>query len=374
MAGSMWSQAIDFLRWWGDELSGLLPAWLTGRAQPVLPRRILSLETDGVRLIEGRAGSEAAHNAAAGPGAGPVVPLAEMLRRLVRDAGSREAGGSEIGLRVAYPSCFVRRVELPRSAARDAARLLAVDLERVTPFKPKDVLTAYQVDPRQDNPARTAYRQLVIKRATVEGPIEAARAAGLDVVRVDCWSEDGQAALPVDFLEQPDAASSRPGSAWLPAAVLAVVAVALAALAGWLAHERDEAALADIQARAALLKGKVQARRDAESRLLTTMAEAESFRKLRAATGSRLAALEELSRLLPDTAWVTDLRIEGNTIDISGLARQAVQLVPILERSQYFRDATLTAPLTFDSREDKERFSIRVRLRTVQAEQQESGQ
>ena len=157
--------------------------------------------------------------------------------------------------------------------------------------------------------------------------------------------------------------------------VLAATAAALCAAIGYLAIDRHVTALGEIQARAAQLKAKVQTRRDAETKLQATLAEVDNFRKLRAANASKLAALEELSRLLPDTAWVTDLRIEGGTIDISGLASQAVQLVPILERSAFFRDATLTAPLTFDQREDKERFSIRVRFRTtLPADATDTGQ
>ena len=72
--------------------------------------------------------------------------------------------------------------------------------------------------------------------------------------------------------------------------------------------------------------------------------------------------------MIPDTAWITDLRIDGTTVDISGLAASAVALVPTLERSTLFVDATSTAPLTFDQRQDKERFSIRVRFRSAIAE------
>ena len=73
--------------------------------------------------------------------------------------------------------------------------------------------------------------------------------------------------------------------------------------------------------------------------------------------------LEELARILPDTAWLTDLRIEGDTVEISGLSTSAANLLPVLERSPHFVDAALAAPLTLDPREDKERFSLRVRVR-----------
>jgi general secretion pathway protein L len=66
---------------------------------------------------------------------------------------------------------------------------------------------------------------------------------------------------------------------------------------------------------------------------------------------------------LPDSVWLTDLRIEGEAVEISGLAKSAAGLLPLIERSAHFVDATLAAPLTLDPREDKERFSVRVRVR-----------
>ena len=84
---------------------------------------------------------------------------------------------------------------------------------------------------------------------------------------------------------------------------------------------------------------------------------------MRSDTVSKLSVIEELTLLLPDSAWVTDLKIDGATVDISGFAKAAATLVPLLERSTMFVNATPTAPLTFDPREDKDRFSIRVQIR-----------
>lgn len=368
MLATVWAALSQFMTWWRDELTGLLPGFLSARDKAAIPRRILSLETDGVRLVEMRNG--AGQPSATEPA--EPMPLAEVLRQLGRDAAKRGAS-PEIGVRLPYQACFTRRVELPRTASRDFTRLLTLDLERVTPFKPKDVLTAFYPDGVQESPTKMAFRQLVVKRSAVEGPMETMRAAGFDVVRLDCWTEDGKAAVPVNFLVDGAAPSSN-GSRMVPMA-LAAAAAGLLSAAGWLAVDRHETALADIQAREASLKTKVQARREAEARLQASVAEVDAFKRLRATTPSKVAALEELSRLLPDTAWVTDLKIEGNTIDVSGLATQAVQLVPILERSAFFRDASLTSPLTFDQREDKERFSIRVRFRTtLPTDSTETGQ
>ena len=78
--------------------------------------------------------------------------------------------------------------------------------------------------------------------------------------------------------------------------------------------------------------------------------------------------LEELSRLLPDTVWLTDVRIEGDAVDIAGLAKSGAALPPLFVGSALFADAALTAPVTLDQREDKERFSLRIRIKPPRAQ------
>ena len=143
--------------------------------------------------------------------------------------------------------------------------------------------------------------------------------------------------------------------------------VALAASGVFLVIDSFETALQDLQAQTERQKTKAKAARETLVRSQTAFAEIENLNKLRSETVTKLSVIEELTRLLPDTAWVTDLKIDGATIDISGFAKSAATLVPLLERSALFADATPTAPLTFDQREDKDRFAIRVHIRKVVA-------
>ena len=357
-----------FLNWWRQELMGLLPGALSARRMPILPRQILSVEARGLRLINARGGKSLAGNAEPGQ----IIPITEITQQL----SSSKTGTikPEIGLRLNYQTCFVRKVELPAAAITDFPQLLAIDLERATPFKLRDVYTAYTIDTQNSRPGKTSVRQLVIKRAVVDGLIKILESAGRKVSRLDCWDEDGKLALPVNFLEtmalKPRTASR--GSNLAPK-VLALTAAGLAGLAAYLVIDRGEIALSEIQAQNARLKTKVQATRDATSKSQTMMSEIENFRRLRSTIPSKVAALEELTRLVPDSAWVTDLKIDGSNVDIAGLATSAVTLISILERSTFFVDATSTAPLTFDQREDKERFSIRVKIRSALAAESARG-
>jgi general secretion pathway protein L len=342
------STLTAFFTWWGTELAGMLPRALTRGSQSVLPNRLISIEDGGLRFVGPN-----------GATSDDLLSTTEAVDKLAREKGRASI---RVGLRLPHRTCFSRRVELPSGAARDFTRLLALDLERATPFKPRDIRSAHFIEDEQRTPGKTAIRQLIVKRVSVDGIVSALHEAGLTVTRIDCWSPDGQTAMPVNFLETASDASAQRRSWFWPTA-LAASAAAIAAVGGNMFLERHDGAVAELKAENTKLLKVIKAHRDADAVFQAQQTEVRNFAQVLTSAPSKAMAIEELTRLLPDTARVTDLKLEGNTVDISGIAQSAIGLVPILERSTFFVDATSTAPVMFDQREGKERFSIRVRIR-----------
>jgi hypothetical protein len=67
---------------------------------------------------------------------------------------------------------------------------------------------------------------------------------------------------------------------------------------------------------------------------------------------SPLIVLEVLSRLLPDTVWLTDIQLENRELVITGMAEDASALIPLVEGAPEFERARFQLP------------STRVRVRT----------
>jgi general secretion pathway protein L len=84
--------------------------------------------------------------------------------------------------------------------------------------------------------------------------------------------------------------------------------------------------------------------------------------KRKQTTPSTVMVLESISRVLPDTTYVTELRIEGDKVQVVGMTQDAPSLVRLMEQSPQFTRATFFAPTTHAANETGERFHIEAHI------------
>ncbi len=69
----------------------------------------------------------------------------------------------------------------------------------------------------------------------------------------------------------------------------------------------------------------------------------------------------EITRLLPDTTWLTDLSVSKGEILIAGYSSAAAELIPVLGNSNMVTNVTFASQVTRVPGQEGERFSIRMR-------------
>jgi general secretion pathway protein L len=84
--------------------------------------------------------------------------------------------------------------------------------------------------------------------------------------------------------------------------------------------------------------------------------------KRKQSTPSSVMVLEAVSRALPDNTYVTELRIEGDKIQVVGITQDAPALIRLMEQSPQFTRATFFAPTTRERNDPGERFHIEAHL------------
>ncbi len=359
MLTSVSRTVVNFLRWWGRELNGIFVAPApVGSAR--FPRRtVLSVENNSLRILDERKGRceelETFEGVDFGADAA-ITAFGKIARKRRRSAA---------GLRFSNTDCFQRVVNFPSAAEHDIAKALQLDLERTTPFRASDVYAAHYIrDGGETSNHQVVANQVIIKRQTVDPILEAVSDGGIALSFVDCWNPNQDAPLPVDFLAAQDGRQSASGRGTNLLRGLVAASVCLAIVATALLFMRQHDALEKLTAATTTARSQANLVRQAIDRSETAASQLAVISKLRLDRTSTARILESLTLLIPDTAWVTDLRIDGETIEITGYAKSATSLIPLFDRSDLFAGATLTAPVMFDQHQDKERFSIRASIKS----------
>jgi general secretion pathway protein L len=94
-----------------------------------------------------------------------------------------------------------------------------------------------------------------------------------------------------------------------------------------------------------------------ENTIRTALAPIDFLRE-RMRAPSAQAVLDTLARLLPDSVWITELHIQGDTVELVGFARDAASLIRIIESSKTFGNPKFQAPVTAGDIPERQRFAL----------------
>jgi general secretion pathway protein L len=81
-----------------------------------------------------------------------------------------------------------------------------------------------------------------------------------------------------------------------------------------------------------------------------------------------LDVVKELTTTLPQSTWLTRVRVTETTADIEGYASSATGLIPKLEASKYFKKAEFASPTFRDARQNADRFIIKMEIEGMRPE------
>lgn len=328
-----------FLTWWWNELSGMWPgrrdltdpekdAWdLTSMAQQLA----LQAGRDGARyLID------------------PDEADAERPEGL-------KAPSAPVVLRLDPELAIVQELELPLATEEGLDRVIAYQMDRETPFTADRVFYNFRVLARDRVSKQLRVELAVVPRRTLEPVLD----------RLQRWGVPLQAALlhadgaVFDLLPADRRATA---SRWprLINATLLTVALALVATGLSLPLLGKQRTLAQLEPQV------VTARKGA----LTTNQLRDEIQQLRERLDfavnekrSRIQLLEvvaEVTRLLPDDTWLTELEVTGSEVQMRGETPNAAQLVGLFESSKRLGNARFRSPVTQVPGGQRERFHLSV--------------
>jgi Tfp pilus assembly protein PilN len=134
-------------------------------------------------------------------------------------------------------------------------------------------------------------------------------------------------------------------------------------LIGWgVSHPiKDELRLRQFQRENKKLEPAVTALRREETELQNLRKEVAFLAEQESKNGTVLRVLEELTKTVPTTAYLSNLRYRAGVVEIQGSSENASGLIPLLERSPLFENVGFNAPSN-RGRDNRETFSLKANM------------
>ena len=94
----------------------------------------------------------------------------------------------------------------------------------------------------------------------------------------------------------------------------------------------------------------------------TLASEIAAFDNFKEEFSMRIDIVKELTNIIPDGSYLTKLRIAEDIVEIEGNAGSAIELLPKLDASEYFRKVEFTSPTIRDAKMNSDRFRIKIEI------------
>jgi len=272
--------------------------------------------------------------------------------------------GAEVDV-VLQPHRFLfRPLELPRRAADFLEGIIRAQIDRLTPWSAADAAFGW-APPIEDGGERMSVTIAATARRLITPFTDAIAGLGVDAVIVSAALPEPRSDVQsIKILERKikgaiEAPRIRRILIWLLAGAGAFAAASIAAgllIGGDLSTQREDLTARIAQRRAAMRPGQDK-----------TSEAALALEKRKHESPSTVIVVEALSRILPDDTYLSELRIQGDSMQIVGVTADAPALIRLIEQSSHFANATFFAPTTRTPTESGEHFFIEAHIKSVYA-------
>jgi general secretion pathway protein L len=324
---------LHAFRWWVDELMGMVPPEWRDR---LLTRSsaVAEFHDKGIVYRDAVSGET----------------LAEKPKHSVK-------------VILAPADVLMREIDLPILPMSDLKRMVALDLDRLTPFRPDQVLFDTEVIARDEANARQQIMLGVMTRRAIAEVMERAQANDLDPAGIGVALPSGEPSN-LDFLPalreaQGGTAARRRATYWW------IAAGVLMAFNLFMLSYRDSSALDQLRQAVESQQAPVTVAMRLRDKVTKEAAHRTELLKLQQ-QNAPLPVIAAITEALPNDAWVERLEWNGRTVHVRGFRKDSPNLLAKIEASPLLRNARSLTPDTrtalngtFDLAADREVERIR---------------
>jgi len=274
-------------------------------------------------------------------------PLPSMV------AGGPKALPHRTVLRLSPEAVLTRRASFPAQVREKLPQVLRLELDRLSPFSPDQVVYDFAVLPGAKGDARIAVDLALCRRDRVADWIKRLREAGSPIDQIT-WEGAWPKANLLPLKERPRRRQPLVNGVRLLLALILILLVAAVATPLWQKARLLESLDAEVgRARSQAIQVD-EVRKDLEqARQGSTVVLQHKWEQPRV-----IDLLRELTDRIPDDTWVQSLEFQNREVQVRGESGQATALIGLLEEAPGIEGVSFRSPVTQVARTGKERFNL----------------
>lgn len=339
-----------FWRWWSGEILEVVPRQVRDifdHQQRVL---VVSAEADDLRAR--------------------LLPALAEAGAETADPGELWAEADIAVVELSPLQAVRRRVSLPLATEDRLADVLGYEMNRFTPYAQEDVYFDYRVADRDTARQVVNVDIVVTLRNTVDAILGRLLEYGILPSKVTLQGVVGTVDHDLAMINlMPERSRRRtiskreivPAALTATAVLLALVAVGYPLAQQWLRLQELDAEIAGLRTAAISAQ-------DTMEEIAAAARQGGFFAEKWASTPTKIQLLDEISRVVPDDTWLSQVQVKQDTVRIQGESEGASSLIGLLETSELLRDVRFSSPVTKNPRTSQDRFVIQAVIETPAGE------
>lgn len=347
------TRADQLLGWWLKELAGCVPAGWRDRIFGA--RATLEIATDQTEACVRHLSRGNVVDLGRIPlGTASPGDLRECLRKLKQD-GVRVP--TTVVVRLPEDQILDVRIDTPALAAGHLDEVLALEMDRKTPFLAGDVFFDHAVLGTDASGERLDVGMRVARRSDVLRALDVARRLGVRATRVDGPDPPQRAKSAFNLLPADKRALPARLGRWLLTAAFVVLLVLAGAVTAT-GYSRLKAELSEVEATIAQLREQAMRVQSVQEQSDGLMAGLGALTTRRASRPTAAELIDEITRRTPDGHWLVAFRLEEDDLRVSGFSPAPSDLLRSLATSDVLEEVAFASPLVADQQTGAERFVI----------------
>ena len=342
----------DFLIWWGEGLTMLLPGDKSISLSPNKESLTLKINRNDFQVFNADNNSLLHINLS-------IAEEKEELENLFKNETSKD--GLALDIEINKSEVLHRKITLPASTEENLYEVIQYEMDRYTPFKKEDVYFDYIIEERVKEKQLIKIILFVVRKEVLDSVINAIGSGNIYLNKIDIVDieQPEDSITNVNLLRShSDIGKSKSSSI----RGLLAVSAGLLLLTAVTPFVINFIHIQKLSSELENLEPTVQKVKQLQSEYTKMQDQIGYLVKIKQNNPSIIEMLNILSQVLPDHTHVQRLILEGGLLSIQGSSASASELIPVIDQTGMFDDIRFAAPVTQSGGDGLERYSITAQI------------